>query len=181
MRNKLMIVLCGLAVSLAGCDPKGGGGGEAAPETLMPFRTAEGKWGFKKGSRTVIDAKFDNVMQFKDGIARVKLNGKYGFIDEVGETLIEAKYEDAGRFGDGVAPVKSDGKFGFVDRNGKIVLEAKYDRADSFSGGYAIVNLEGKNGHIDKDGVFKEGDPPGSGESDGGLESGEGMEDDGGN
>ena len=179
MRYKTTLLVCALAAAFTGCTPKGDG--DAAPEVLTAFRTADGKWGYKKGSKTVIEAKFDNVMPFKEGVARVKLNGKFGYIDESGKTLIEPKYEEAGRFSGGLAPVKLGEKFGFVDQTGKVVLEAKYESANEFTEGYALVMLEEKHGYIDKEGVFKEGDPPGSGETDTSATSGDAGEDDGGN
>ena len=178
MQIKSIVSMCVLTALVAGCTPKGD---DAAPEVLTAFRTADGKWGFQKGGKTVVEAKFDNVQPFKNGVARIKVNDKFGYIDESGKTLIEPKYEEAGRFSEGMAPVKLDDKFGFVDRTGKVVLEAKYDRADEFGGGYAIVEMDGKQGYIDKEGVFKEGEAPGSGESEGNLDMGEETDNEGGN
>ena len=146
-----------------GCEPKTEVDlGPGSANTLTPFRDADGKWGYNKGGKTVIEPKFDNVSPFRNGTARVKLGDKYGFIDEAGKTLIEPKYTAAGRFSDGLAPAKIDANFGFVDKSGKVVVPAKYESADDFNEGFASVILGGEAGYINKQGEFKKGDPPGT-------------------
>lgn len=172
----------GLAASLlvAGCTPKNEVAEGVDPNALTAFRTSEGKWGYKNGrGKTVIEAKFDNVLPFRNGVARVKVNEKFGFIDESGKALVEPKYSEAGSFGDGLAPVKDGEKFGFIDRSGKMIIEANYDRADNFGDGFATVVLEGKAGYINKDAEFKEGDPPGTEEDAGVLDEEGGETEDG--
>ena len=50
-----------------------------------------------------------------NGFVKVKLDGKYGFINEDGEEIISCQYEDADAFSDGVAKVKSAEGWGFVN------------------------------------------------------------------
>ncbi len=164
MRN-IKLLLTGIACLFIfwGCTPKttDAGPGED-PNKLSPFRTAEGKWGYQNGrGKTVIEATFDNVTPFRNGIARIKVKDKYGYIDESGKSLIEAKYEEAGFFNQGLCPVKVDGKFGYIDRTGKMKFEAKFESAESFGLEFAAVTLGGKAGYIDKEGKFTEGEVPG--------------------
>ncbi|EGK8009230.1 WG repeat-containing protein [Campylobacter lari] len=41
----------------------------------------------------VIEAKYDDIWYFSEGLARVELNGKYGFVDKQGNLVIETEYD----------------------------------------------------------------------------------------
>lgn len=158
----ILTVVLSLLFSI-GCKPKTDDGADPeAVNKLAPFRTAAGKWGYNKGGKTVIEAKYDNVSPFRNGTARIKIGDNYGYIDEAGKTIIEAKYAAAGRFSDGLAPVKMGDNFGYIDKTGKIALEARYSAADDFLDGFAAVVLDEVAGYINSKGEFKKGDPPGT-------------------
>ena len=89
---------------------------------------------------------------FSEGLAAVKLYGKWGFIDKSGNVVISFKYDYAYRFSEGLAAVKLDGKWGFIDKSGNEVIPCKYDWSHDFSEGLAAVELDGKWGFIDKSG-----------------------------
>ena len=112
--------------------------------------SSTGKYGFKHNGRVVIPAKYDDVMYFSEGLASVKINGKWGVIDKSGTIVIPAKYDDAGDFSEGLAVVKINGKWGFIDKSGTLVIPAKYVYAGSFNEGLARVKINGKWGFIDK-------------------------------
>ncbi len=95
---------------------------------------------------------FEIVGEFKDGLARIKKFGNYGFIDEAGEQVIACNFSDASDFCEGLARVKKFGKFGFIDKNGVQVIECKFDDADDFCNGFAKVKLNGKWFEIDSSG-----------------------------
>ena len=40
----------------------------------------------------VIPIKYDSVEEFREGLAAIKRNGKYGFINEKGEIVIPIEY-----------------------------------------------------------------------------------------
>lgn len=147
-------------ILLVGCQPKTEQPDDA--NQLTPFRAAAGKWGYIKGGKTVIEATYDNVSPFRNGVARVKVGDKYGYINESGKTIVEPTYSAAGRFGDGLAPVKTGEKFGYIDKTGKLAIEARYAAADDFLNGFASVVLDDVSGYIDIKGEFKKGDPPGT-------------------
>lgn len=44
-------------------------------------------------------------MNFQDGLARVKLNGKWGNIDKTGKKVIALIYDNANNFYEGIAVV----------------------------------------------------------------------------
>ncbi|EKN0144217.1 WG repeat-containing protein, partial [Campylobacter coli] len=44
----------------------------------------------------VIKPKFDSIWDFSEGLAKVELNRKYGFMDKNGKIVIEPKFDDIG-------------------------------------------------------------------------------------
>jgi hypothetical protein len=64
--------------------------------------------------------------RFSDGLAAVKLNGKWGYIDKDGKTVISPQFDQAVPFQNGLAQVvvrSSPPKFGYIDRTGKYIWE----------------------------------------------------------
>ncbi|MDR1056954.1 MAG: WG repeat-containing protein [Prevotellaceae bacterium] len=104
--------------------------------------------------------KYDGFERFSEGLARVSLNGKYGYIDKTGKRVIPLKYQEAGDFHEGLALVKLDGKCGYIDKAGNAVVPFKYDKVrdnydrllGDFHEGLACVSLDGKYGYVDKTG-----------------------------
>ncbi len=100
----------------------------------------------------VVPCKYDGASNFSEGLAPVKLNGKWGFIDKLGNEVVPCKYDDVYHFSEGLAMVKLNGKWGFIDKLGNEVAPCKYDDAEEFFDGLALVALNGKYGFIDKTG-----------------------------
>ena len=116
----------------------------------------KGKCGFKLRStgEIVIPLKYDYVDHFREGLAPVKLNGKWGRIDKTGKEVIPLKYDDTWPFREGLAYVKLNGKCGYIDKTGKELTPLKYGYCPSaiFQEGLGMVTLNGKWGFIDKTG-----------------------------
>ena len=111
--------------------------------------------GKKKKYKTgdvVMPFKYDEAYNFSEGLAPVKLNGKYGFIDKSGKEVVPIKYDNVWDFTEGLAGVKLKGKWGFIDKSGKEVVPPKYVDVDYFHEGLAKVGLKGKWGFVDKSG-----------------------------
>ena len=66
----------------------------------------------------VIAPQYEEVRPFEDGYAAVKLNGKWGYINENGEMVIEPRYDWAGYVSEGVAVTLVSGEC--VDGFGEI-------------------------------------------------------------
>lgn len=102
---------------------------------------------------------YDQIYEFKEGIAKVKLNGRYGFINEEYYEVIPVTYNDINEnFSEGLVCCVKNGKVGYLDKNGNVVVAFKYD--DSIGGmglgisgefreGRAEVWKNGKKGFID--------------------------------
>ena len=135
-----------------------------------------GKFGYyiDKTGKEVIPLKYDlkydydnmrDSGDFSEGLASVKLNGKFGYIDKTGKEIVPLKYDAVRSFESGLARVyvweKNKGlKYGFIDKTGKEVIPLKYDydaleygfNSGNFIEGLARVSLNGKWGYIDKTG-----------------------------
>jgi WG repeat protein len=121
------------------------------------------------GGRHYIDRKGETALvlsdgyspgdNFHDGLALVRKNDKYGFIDKKGEVVIAPQYDDAGGFSEGLAPVQINDKSMYIDKTGKQAISQNYDFTSGFSEGLAAVKIDdvwgyGEWGYIDKTGNF---------------------------
>ena len=96
---------------------------------------------------------FDDFPQdFREGLAIVQKNQKYGVINKKGNVVIPFTYDNNTGFSDGLAYINKDGKYGFIDHNGNMIIPPIYDMVHSFSEGLAQVCKDGKWGYIDKNG-----------------------------
>lgn len=130
---------------------------ERRPKVELPVEewlkiSKNGKWGFSNGLTTVIEPRFDEVFCFKDGVACVDDNGKFGYIDTKGDYVIEPKFECAMSFSEGFAVFFEGEKCGYINKEGNVVLPAKYDAATAFENGRAKVKEFGKWSTIDTEG-----------------------------
>ncbi|MBP95322.1 hypothetical protein CMK18_05175 [Candidatus Poribacteria bacterium] len=53
---------------------------------------------------------FDDIFLFSEGIAGVKVDGKWGYIDKTGKYITHPKFDKVNSFKEGRANVKVDGK-----------------------------------------------------------------------
>ena len=94
----------------------------------------------------VIGKKYEDARLFNDDTyAAVKINGKWGFIDNNGNLKIEPKYEDARSFSFGLAAVKYKGKWGFINSKDEAVIDFQFDESKDFnSRGNVFIKKEEK-------------------------------------
>ncbi len=90
-------------------------------------------------------AQYDILGSFTCGLAKVRKDGKYGFIDKAGNEIVPCVYDDVGYLHDHMAWVRKEefGGFGYVDEMGELVIPCKYTRVQDFSEGLAWVNEDG--------------------------------------
>ena len=89
-----------------------------------------------------------------DLLLPIKVDGKYGYINENGEVVIEPKYDYASEFSRGLADIKIGGKYGYINKEGAIVVEPKYDVACVFDEDIAMIKDDGKYGYINRKGMI---------------------------
>jgi hypothetical protein len=119
-----------------------------------------GKVGYiSKVGKVVINAELpEEAHDFKEGLALVRVNGKFGYIDKSGKYAIAPQFDYAYDFSEGLAVVnhglsqRSHGKNGYIDKSGRWVIPPQYDGASYFSEGLAAVKVEAKWGYIDRTG-----------------------------
>ena len=86
----------------------------------------------------------EEVCNFVNGFAKVKLNRKWSFIDTNGNEITDFKYDGVCNFVNGFARVMLNNKWGFIDTNGNEITPIIYNQVDNFDNGYAFVKLQGK-------------------------------------
>ena len=134
--------LLALLLPLCGC----------AETKISPKQSIDGKWGYCKDDQWIINPKYERASTFSDGLAVVKLNGKFGCIDIAGESVIPYRFDMIYSFSEGLAPVKLNGKWGYISKNNESLIPYRFDDAKSFSEGKAPVLFNGKWGFIDRTG-----------------------------
>ncbi|MDR1199948.1 MAG: WG repeat-containing protein [Prevotellaceae bacterium] len=80
----------------------------------------------------VIEPQFEVASSFYEGLASIRKNGKWGFIDKTGAIVIEPEFDGVKNFSDGMAGIKLKGKWGYINHEGEIVIKPKY---------YAVYNF----------------------------------------
>lgn len=84
--------------------------------------------------KEVIPLKYEVAMPFSDGLAAVRENDVYIFIDEQGNMVVPGKYKDVEwGFFDGFAWVANNyGKWGMIDHRGNVKTAFIYDKLSDF-------------------------------------------------
>ena len=100
----------------------------------------------------IIPCNYDEVYPFRDGVAKVVNEGRFGLIDKYGNELVSCRYDQIKEFKNDLAKVQIGDKYGFIDKTGKEIIPLKYDDAGLFSEGLAGVTLNGKRGFVNKTG-----------------------------
>jgi WG containing repeat len=95
------------------------------------------------GKQYTLSFKFGSHLFFYDGLAAIRVNNKWGYINTSGKMVIPPQFDEGGRFRDGMATVGS-GKY--INRNGKL-LNIKHHHVGDFSEGLAAVALPGIINH----------------------------------
>jgi hypothetical protein len=96
----------------------------------------------KKG-KFIIQPVYDEAKDFAGGLAAVKKDGKWGFIDTLGNTKVPFQFtKEPKSFSDYRAFVQgANNKWGIIDTAGKLLVNPQYHQVWPFSGGVAVVSI----------------------------------------
>jgi len=80
------------------------------------------------------------LISYSDGILLLEKDGKYGFMNYMGNWIRDPEYPDAGPFIEGVAVLQSkEGNYGVVNTDGEIVIPFIYDYVSNISSGTIVA------------------------------------------
>lgn len=114
---------------------------------------------YRSGSLFGIMDKKENMLKqpfmsdffgYSEGLAAVKVGGKWGFIDENFKMVISPRYTGklVYAFHNGIARFKENGKVGAIDKTGRVVIEAKYADLYEYEEGLFPFMQNGKWGYM---------------------------------
>ena len=107
----------------------------------------------KSKEKTGPGSKYEIVGPICNGITRVRLNHKWGFIDTTGNVVVSPKYNEVTNFSYGVARVRNGRKWGLIDTKGAILIKVECDFIGDFADGVAKVMIDGQTYYTDTNGV----------------------------
>ena len=92
-----------------------------------------------KTGTPVSSLRFDDALDFSEGLAAVRLGRQWGYADRSGQISIAPQFESAEPFSEGLAAVRQNGKTGFIDPSGSFAIPPQFQSAESFSDGRALI------------------------------------------
>jgi len=99
-----------------------------------------------------------DYISFSNGLCAVIKNGKYGFIDTLGNTIIPFKFNGADNFTAEIAIVKIDKKYGAINTAGALVIPAIYNKLVVYDFERLLAEKDGEMFLIDFKGLRKKED-----------------------
>jgi hypothetical protein len=94
------------------------------------------------------------VKDYSEGLAPVRVDDRWGYVDLDGDVVIEPRFHDARRFREGHAVVNTAaGKVCLVGRDGAPLSAARYASASDLEDGRAVVSSATRAGLVDATGA----------------------------
>lgn len=113
-----------------------------------------GKYGYcSMYEKEGIPPLFDEAELFSNGWARVRVDGKFTFVDRAGRRVPTVANSSLRGFSEGLAPFEIDGKWGFLCAPDTVAIPPRYDDVAFFSSGVCPVKIDGGYEYIDRTGV----------------------------
>jgi len=114
----------------------------------------DGRWtytGVLGNSFKSIPCIYEEVSSYTEGIASVKLAGKWKLIDKNNIQISSEAFDSSVYFKFGLGLTTLSGKFGFIDKMGKSIIPFIYDNAYEFVDGiHSEVTINDKHGFINR-------------------------------
>lgn len=117
-----------------------------------------GKWGFiDKEGAWLHPADYETALDFQGGLARVRINGKWGVVDPAFRLVVEPRYDfihmltQAG--GRSYYLVGMDEtKYGFINERGEIAVRPAFAEVGRYHGGLVRIREGNRWGYADREG-----------------------------
>ncbi|MBL0104840.1 MAG: WG repeat-containing protein, partial [Bacteroidetes bacterium] len=97
---------------------------------------------------------FDIANDFKNGVAIVSVNEKFGLLNTAGKYAIDPAYEELVLIAPALLKANKNGKWGILDFHGQIILPFEYDAIGEFSQHLTLVAQNGKCGYVNEKGLI---------------------------
>lgn len=91
-----------------------------------------GKWGFiDRTGHLVINIQFDDVNDFNNGLAPVRIGQEWGLINNSGKFIVQPKYNSLSALKNGFIALTNMPdvglRMGYLDKEGKVTIQPKYE------------------------------------------------------
>lgn len=132
-------------------------GGEGYEINMSTYKVATEIHGGHGANEDTIPEGYDDIDRYFNGLAAVKKNGKWGYIDKSKNVVIPIEYEEVQKsfmtdncrsFDGKYIPVKKNGKMGIIDKQNQIVVPFEYDVIMQGEDGVFIAKRNGRWGFI---------------------------------
>lgn len=100
------------------------------------------------------DGSYEDAKKFTHGVAAVKVNNKWGIINQNGIEVIPPKYDKIEPFENGYARVRIKGFSGLTNLKGEIIMDANYEYITYAGQGIFRVEKGDKVGYFDMSGEW---------------------------
>jgi hypothetical protein len=101
-----------------------------------------GEWGYINNTGSiVIEPQFQIANPFSEGLAAVRYQWRWMYIDETGEPKIDGNgvYQNLGNFSEGLGAVQIEGRIGFMNKDAEFVINPRFRDVTSFSDNRSFV------------------------------------------
>jgi len=89
-----------------------------------------------------LEPAYDEVRPyFSEGLVPAAIDGKWGYMNKLGEMVIPPQFDGANDFSEGMAAVRIKERYGFINKHGEMVFEPRFYQAFHFSEGLSLVKL----------------------------------------
>lgn len=157
----MALVLVGAAGGLGMLLAEYGGSAEAAWAALRRYGPQPARYvvagtdgyGFMdRDGEVVVAPRFEAARPFRDGLAPVRVEGRWGYADADGRLVIHPRFDEAYPFYEGRALVVDGGRRRFLTPQGRWLAAPDFEAANHFAEGLAQVRVDGRYGYIDRQG-----------------------------
>jgi WG containing repeat len=104
--------------------------------------------------KLLVTPKYRFIGPYNDGLAQIKRDDKWGYIDDQGKEAISPQYLGASRFSEGLARVTTAEGRGYINTKGVMVISDHLEGYEPFIDGLAAVKGDKGWGFIDKKGAI---------------------------